>query len=126
MHTRSKGLWHGRSPRISIGHQLAGSPDLSGEVDSRLINLDKLERRLVRIFAVSAAVGDVGQDRADVVRPLSPLEFDGSACSDSRRDICVDCILVAGDVWVSVSVSLHLGGHDRHTGIQLEDRKSVV
>lgn len=102
-HTWSKGRRDGRSPRIAVSHQLASSPDLSGEVDSRLVNLDKLEGVLVRIFAVSPTVGNVGQDGADVVRPLSPLKLDGSAGSDCRRDVRVDCILVAGNVGVSES-----------------------
>jgi hypothetical protein len=54
------------------------------------------------ILAVPSTVGDVGQDRTDVMRPSRPLKLDSAAGSYASRDIGIYCIFVADDVWISV------------------------
>jgi hypothetical protein len=52
-------------------------------------------------LAVAATVGDVGQDRADGVRPGRPLKLDSPAGSNCSGDVGVDSILVADDIGIS-------------------------
>ena len=66
------------------------------------------------ILAVPTTVSNVGQDRADVMRPGRPLKFNGPPGSYCSRDIGVDCILVADDIGISAcDVSLYIASTER-------------
>ena len=64
-------------------------------------------------LAVSATVGDVGQDRPDAVRPGRPLKLDGPTGSYGGGDVGVDCILVTDDIGFSAcGISLRIDFHE--------------
>ena len=82
---RREGLGHGGDPRVVVGDHGDGGPLLRLSIVARLVDLDPLQRLLVRLGAVAAAVGDVGEHGAHVaVGPLGPLELDAAARGDGR------------------------------------------
>ena len=54
------------------------------------------------ILAVPATIGNVSQDRTNIVRPGRPLKLDSSSSSYCSRHVGIYRILVADDIWISV------------------------
>lgn len=86
-------------PRVVVGGQVVRGPSLVGHAEAALVDLDPRQTRLVerRIGALAAAQGDV-RDDGPRVRPRRPLELDGAACADRRRQVGRLAVQVADDV----------------------------
>lgn len=77
------GRGHGSDPFVTVGDQLDSGPLLSRLVETGLLDLDPLEGLDINVGAVASAVGDVGDDGADMrVGPVGPLPLDGAASRD--------------------------------------------
>lgn len=99
----------GSGPGVVVGDEVLGSPDLGGQVDAGLVNLDPLEGVLVGRGAVTVALGDVCEDGSLVgFRPGRPEEVDGAAGGNLDGSLAGCGVLVAVDVGGLVGV----GGHE--------------
>ena len=94
----SKSSRDGSDPGVVAVDHVLGSPDLSLVVDAGLVNLDPLKGALVDSRAVTTAGSNVGEHRAEAMRPLSPLELDAAASSNGGGDSTRLGSLVAVDV----------------------------
>ena len=103
--TRGQGRGNRGAPCIIVLNQSNSSPLLRGGVIPSLVDLDPLERGLVGLGAVPAAVGNVGEDRTNVrLGPVRPLELDGAAGGNGGRDVSRSGVLVTVDVGRAVLV----------------------
>lgn len=64
--SRRESLWDCRGPRVVGAYELHSRPFLGLLIKAELVNFNPLERFLIDIAAVTAAVGDVRQYRAHV------------------------------------------------------------
>lgn len=98
VHPRRERLRDGRGPRtVGLG-ELNGRPRALF-IHARFIDLHPLERLLVGISAVVAAVCDVSHHGARVIDgPLRPVEVDGAASGHGRVKLGRPGTLVADDV----------------------------
>lgn len=65
--TWSKSLRYGGCPRIVLGDQVCGCPDLGVEVDTDCVDFDKFEGVLVDLDMLLVRVVDLGGDNYHVI-----------------------------------------------------------
>ena len=95
----------GRGPAVAVLNQLLGSPLLGLGVEASLVNLDELEAGRVGSGAITVALGNVGEDGADVgLGPGVPVPLELASGGDLGGRLGGLGVLVAGNVRGAVGI----------------------